>query len=251
MGTSNSKIKEEKCIKEAQDPISGEILEIILRQSKESLCSITINNKGQKGHGTGFFCIIPFPDKIKRLPVLITNNHVLGREAISKSNKIKLSLNDEIIQKELIIDEARKTYTNEQYDVTIIEIMKEDNLDFDKFLEIDENIFVLNVCQKFRHQSIYLLYYSINEKSTFSNGKIDKVDEKDKYTIYHKCSTFPGSSGCPIMNLNNNRVIGIHRGELRNEEYNIGIIITIPIKMFYEENKNKLRAKKKKKKKSK
>ena len=68
-------------------------------------------------------------------------------------------------------------------------------------------------------------------------GKIINIDEKDKYNIYHKCSTFHRASGCPIINLNNNRVIGIHKGGDKNDDYNLGTIINLPLKQFYEEKK--------------
>lgn len=41
-----------------------------------------------EGHGTGFFCRIPFPDINHLLQVLITNNHVLGEKDNVKGTKI-------------------------------------------------------------------------------------------------------------------------------------------------------------------
>ena len=114
---------------------------------------------------------------------------------------------------------------------------EEDNLDFNNFLEIDENIFKLNQYDDFKKQSIYLLFYH-GEASKNSMGKIKYIDKKDNYNIYHTCITFQGSSGCPIINLDNNRVIGIHKGSHKVKDLNLGTIIKQPIKQFYEENQN-------------
>ena len=104
-------------------------------------------------------------------------------------------------------------------------------------MEIDENIFKLNQYDDFKKQSIYLLFYH-GEASKNSMGKIKYIDKKDNYNIYHTCITFQGSSGCPIINLDNNRVIGIHKGSHKVKDLNLGTIIKQPIKQFYEENKN-------------
>ena len=44
----------------------------------------------------------------------MTNNHVLGKIDILKNTKIKFSLDNDKISKEIIIDGKRKTYTNEE-----------------------------------------------------------------------------------------------------------------------------------------
>ena len=234
MGVSSSTISKEKGLKDAPDPIPTDILKIILRQAEETICKIKYNDERC---GTGFFCLIPFPDKFNLLPVLITSNHVLDRNDILKDKKIEFSIDNDKIEKEFIIDETRKTYTNEEYDITIVEMKKEDNLNFNQFLEIDENIFELEKYDNYRQKSIYLIYYPNGNKSTYASGKIQKIDEDDNYNIYHRCSTSPGSSCCPIINLNNNRVIGVHKASDKKEDYNLGTIIKPPIKQFYEEYK--------------
>ena len=51
----------EKFIEDNPNPITLESTEIILNQMKNCVCKIYMDN-GNKG--TGFFCKIPFPDKI-------------------------------------------------------------------------------------------------------------------------------------------------------------------------------------------
>ena len=88
---------------------------------------------------------------------------------------------------------------------------EEDNLDFNNFLEIDENIFKGNLNDVYSQKSVYLIYYPYGKKGSFSYGVIKNISE-DKYNIEHLCPSKPGSLGCPIINLNNNKVIGIHKG---------------------------------------
>ena len=40
----------------------------------------------------------------------------------------------------IIIDNKRKTFTNKDYDITIIELKPNDGLNYDSFLDIDDNI---------------------------------------------------------------------------------------------------------------
>ena len=57
--------------------------------------------------------------------------------------------------------------------------------------------------------------------------------------IHHLCSTENGSCGSPILNLFNNKVIGIHKESSTHFRYNIGSFLKKPIQEFYEQNINK------------
>ena len=112
---------------------------------------------------------------------------------------------------------------------------KNDKLNFNDFLEIDENIYKKDLNGTYRQKSVYLIYFPYGKKAIYSNGVIKRISE-DKFNIEHLCSTKPGASGCPIINLNNNRVMGIHKGaDIKN--WNLGTFIKEPIEKFYEENK--------------
>ena len=52
----------------------------------------------------------------------MTNNHVLDENNIKIGDKIIYSLNNNKINKQIIIDESRITFTSKKYDITIIEI---------------------------------------------------------------------------------------------------------------------------------
>ena len=127
------KIIQEKDIQDSIKPIPIKCMEIILEQMKNCVCKI----HSGKTKGTGFFTKIPFKNTL--IPVLITNNHVLGINDIMYGKNITISLNNETIFKNIIIDEKRKRYTNEILDVTIIELNeKTDGIKY--FLALDNQI---------------------------------------------------------------------------------------------------------------
>ena len=117
----NSNDEKKDNLKMDPESIPLSILEIIQKQTKTDICKIKCND-GR--YGTGFFCLIPFPDKFNLLPVLITNNQILPKNEISKNSVIKFSLNNDEKNIEIKIDESRKTYSNEQYGITMIEMKK-------------------------------------------------------------------------------------------------------------------------------
>ena len=55
------------------------------------------------------------------------------------------------------------------------------------------------------------------------------------YNLVHKCCTEQGSSGSPILNLNN-KVIGIHKEGVLKFKYNNGTFLNYPIKEFIKLN---------------
>ena len=73
------------------------------------------------------------------LPVFITKNHIINKDLLNKKDtKITLYIKEEENEKELILNENRKKYTNKEYDITIIEIKEEDNIN--NYLELDDII---------------------------------------------------------------------------------------------------------------
>ena len=114
--------------------VSKEIHEKINRQLYINLCKI--NFPKESSQGSGFFCRIPYPDEFHLLPTLITNNHVISEDYLSTENEIEISIND--ISKKINDLKKRKTYTNKDYDITIIEIFpdKDNILHFWKLMNL-------------------------------------------------------------------------------------------------------------------
>ena len=228
---------EEKDIEGAITSIQGESLEKINEQMKICSCKIECY---EKGNGSGFFSLIPFPNKIHLIPVLMTNNHILQKEDIIKGKKININMKDKKFS--ILIDDSRKVFTDKNYDITIIEIKNNDGLDFNKFLEIDDSIHKENLQEYFKNRSIYLIHHpKSKEDAEFAVGII-KYKVLDSNDIYHTCKSEPGSSGSPILDLKTNRIIGIHKGSASNNiKLNVGTFIKEPIEEFYKEYINKIK----------
>ena len=144
--------------------------------------------------------------------------------------KIYFSLNKKIKEFEITIDEYRKIYTNENLDVTVIEIKEKDGLNKESFLEIDENILKENT-KNFNNISIYLLHFPKGEEAGMSEGTIKNISENN--SIQHLCSSNSGSSGGPLINQSNHKVIGVHKGAASmGKNYNLGTFLKQPIEEF-------------------
>ncbi len=185
-------------------------IDLICKYMESSVCKI----KSENCEGTAFFCLIPYEQYIQ-IPVIITAEHIIGEIYTGKS--IKISLNNDLYSHVINFDESRLTYTNKGNDITIIEIKEKDGLNINLFFELDELIFHSDI---YKDKDIYLISY-LGEK-TLSIGNIIKTKDE---IIFHNCNTERGSSGAPIINLKNNKVIGIHRGHLSNTNINCGISI--------------------------
>ena len=225
----------EQLIENSPNPVSIEGTEKILFQMKKCICKIYNKNK----KGTGFFLKISFPGKNNPLYLLVTNNHILGESDLANGKIIETTINDDNLSRNIVIQNSRKRYTCSDLDITFVEIFP--NIDKIKdFLELDEKINSnIEILKKlYRNKSIYILNYLKGTKSHVSYGLLSYIKNGN---LYHYCSTEYGSSGSPILSLDSNKVIGIHKGCLRKEnpESNVGIFIKIALNKFYSKYQNK------------
>lgn len=90
---------------------------------------------------------------------------------------IKITLDDGKIEKKIIIDESRKTYTNEEYDIIIIEIKPvEDGIE--KFLGTDGKIVGnenSDFNKKYQGSQIYLIQCPEEGILSYSMGIIKRI----------------------------------------------------------------------------
>ena len=229
-------IKQEMNIENLPIPVTIERTSIILKQLKYSICKIVTKD----GHGTGFFCKINSNilfnknyNMFNYKTFLITNHHIINKDSIkNNNNKILFTLHDDQINRVIFLDENRKTYFNEEIDISIIEINNTDEIKY--FLELDYGIFKEEAQEFYKNKSIYNISYPKNEQASVSYGLLKEVKT---YQMLHMCSTDSGSSGSPILNLKNNRVIGLHIGNY-DESSNIGIFLRKPIFDFIQSNIN-------------
>ena len=201
-------------------PITFEETQKILNQMQNCICKIN----AQEMYGTGFFLKINFEDNTS-INVLTTSYHLIDEKYLTDNKEINILLND---YKTRIIDleKKRNIYTNKEYDLTLIEINKKD--DINNFFDIDENILSNDNPKLFyENKPIYIIHYLNMEKVSFSYGICSELNEAE---IKHTCIIKQGSYGSPILNFANNKVIGITKEQNRN--YNLGTLLKIPITEF-------------------
>jgi len=211
-------------IKGSPKSISLEEALMIQEQLKKCICKI----KFKETIGSGFFCFIPYNNKC--LPVLVTASYVLYLE--DKSDYVSIELNDTI--KTIQLKDGRKTYSNKEFEITIIEIIPEKDFIYN-FLQLDNNIFIPNSNIVYEDQSSYILHHDSKNK-IISFGMMK--NNLHKYNIYHSCNTGNFSGGAPILNLSSGKTIGVHIGSKLNFNYNIGNFLNFPITQFININKD-------------
>ena len=199
-----------------------------IKEIKRSLCKI---KKSDGKIGTGFFCKIgdsiinPFPN------LLITSSQVLGQNDIIPGKTINLILSDG--QKlDINIDPSYKTYTDINYDTTIIQIKNKNiiSLPIDKQALNNNN----NINNIYKDKSVYLFDFSNDSKKIYSVGLIQKIDQD--YAIESLCFNKRPSLGGPIVSCSNNHLIGIHRGSKNGLNWKNGTFIRGPIEAFMHKN---------------
>ena len=131
--------------------------EIILNQMKKSVYKIF----GPK-YGTGFFCNLEKNED--KIPVLITNYHIIDDEFVEKNNKLKIQLGNDKIPRIINLNKNKKLYssTRKEYDIMIIEMDKGDLIDNIEYLEIDETLLKDDLELDYEDNSIYILHYPDN-----------------------------------------------------------------------------------------
>ena len=183
--------------------------------AQNSICKI----KMYGGYGSGFFCKIPYPNSQNLLKCLITNYHVVDKEYLESEDKIKFELNSQFLN--ISLEFKRKIWINEEMDYTIIEIIESDKIN--EFLTCDEkmNLDDFNI-KEYREASILLPSFMKSGEIETDKGHISSIDN---YHFLHTCNTDPGSSGGPIILLDNFAIIGIHKGYDKKRDQNVGIFL--------------------------
>ena len=118
----------------------------------------------------------------------------------------------------------RTIYQNIKDDILIIEMKKNDGIiNIDSFLEIDSQIYEDNKNKIFLKRSIYFVDFQNEKKMEYLFGEIKNIDNNNNNFEY-TCINKKSSTGSPIMDLLNSKVIGIHK-ITKNNMQNIGIFL--------------------------
>ena len=94
------------------------------------------------------------------------------------------------------------------------------------YLELDENIFVNNWELIYENKSLYIFYYQQEKGALVSYGSLNK---KLSHNLLYLCKAEESSGGAPILNLENNKVIGLHISYKKGPYYNKGTFLKYTI----------------------
>jgi hypothetical protein len=100
------------------------------------------------------------------------------------------------------------------------------------FIELDDDIYDIYRDTIYEKESIYVLNYLNNTTPSVSYGIIKNIDNN---IIKTTCYIESGMNFAPILNTNNNKVIGIWNKNIQNNNSNNGIFLIKPVCEFMED----------------
>ena len=203
-------------------PVNKHITEEILNQMNNTFYIIN-----QKDETIGFFCYIKF--KNKKIPTIIINNYI-------KNEDIKYTIDILINNNIKKIEVYDIIYKNKEYNITIMLIKNNNTL---KYIELDDKLYEDEYEMLNNKESIYILQYNDMKNILVSYGIINKIN---KNQIIYSGNINTNSKYSLIFNLNNNKLIGIHKNNFKY--YNKGINFNSIIhKLIYEYKHNNYKKK--------
>ena len=191
----------------------------ISKELSKKICRIVVEIPGGKNIGTGF--ILAFSINSELFYGLITNNHVIKDESINNNQIIYISY-EEYKTASIKLDKNKryiKSFIDKNLDITVVQILDEDNISKKYFLEPEPEILINN---ELINKEIYIPQYIEGLKLKNAEGKIKDIFD---YEFSHLANTQHGSSGSPIFLKNSNKVIGIHKAGVPFKKENYGDFI--------------------------
>ena len=226
----NSRIQE--CIIEPSKPF--EKVDRLVSNVSKSICKIKIETSIGTIKGTGF--LLAFFIEQERFFCLVSNEHVIRKELLNNNINIYISYDSEFRSANINLYNNKrymKSFIDIGLDITIVEILDEDNIpkDFYLYPEIEERI-----NNEIINNIIYIPQYPGNKELMNAKGKIKEIN---KYEFTHLANTDQGSSGSPIFLENSNNVIGIHKESNINKTENYGNFIYPAINIITNDIRNR------------
>jgi surface protein len=220
----------------------------ISNQMMKSIFMIEFEDKTCTG------CLVKISIKNRSIFCLLTSNEILNDNFINNNKEINVFFNNGKVVKKIEISDEKIKYVNNPYNVALIEI-NEDN-EFNDYLNIDEVLFDDNENSNensinedkvegdypkdyYRNKFIYIPYYQ-NKKIFVSFGLLKDFNE---FEIIHFCkinNDNSGPSGAPIINLENQAIIGIYNNEKKSESKRFGIFLEQAAKEFVDKCSNNI-----------
>ena len=160
-----------------------------MNRMNNSICKI--KNKKE----IGLFCHIKY--NYNKIPVIIINNYINNNDYF---NQINIILNN----KEMILEIKEIIYKDKINNISIIKI-KNNNNDNIKYIEIDDKLYKKESEIYYKNESIYIIQ-NINNDISVSYGIIKEINKNEIIYTGNINSNFS-----LIFNLNNKKLIGIHK----------------------------------------
>ena len=199
------------------------------------MCKISLIFQENESYGSGFF--IKITKDNKPLYCLMTNEHIIKKEMINSNQIHMINISYDNGKKQRIItlnkkERFMKEFTFINIDLTTIEILQKDNINFKNFLIYQR---FKGDYSQYKNKKIIIPQYPHGGPLYYSTGKI-KFIYQELHSFCHLSTTSFGSSGSPIFIYDdyyfNSKwaVIGIHSGANRYKEENYGYFIEPIIK---------------------
>ena len=201
-----------------------------LNEIAKSLCQIKLKSS----RGTGFFIKI---NANKTLYMLVSANHVTRHGLVREKKDIEIITDVGNIKQKIKLDNKERKIVLLQekgYDISAVEIIDNDNLkDKVKFLDYDVNCNIKNY-YKYLNADAFILHHPNGvEDLEFSSGKI-VVIKGEKHSFQHTLDTETGSSGSPILLIENEnanpKVLAVQTSAETTNKNNNGVFIDVLIK---------------------
>ena len=185
----------------------------LMMNAMKSICKISYHYDNKQIFGNGFF--LKFSDSLK---LLITNYHVIFPRLMNINIQIEIFNN----QKMVLNLEGRYIKFMKIQDITAIEIKETDEIyKHIQFLNYDLNYH--NGYNIYIDDFVFTIEHPLGEDAACASGKIIKIYNNE---FDHDISLDIGSSGCPIILLNDlMMVIGIHKNSDKRLKINGGSFI--------------------------
>ncbi len=210
-----------------EDEVDTQHAQSIPKSLSDKLCDAIVRVEIKSNIATGFF----MKARIKGIQnyFLLTNYHVISQSDVDQKEDIIIYINESNseLKKIIKLDKNKRLIKcfDKPKDVTLIEILKEDNINEDKYLIPDLNYknegFKDYVGKNF-FLGGYPNSYEYPKEPHISSGKIDSI--MNYFEFNHSLDTGKGSSGSPIC-LINKFIIGIHKAGNKEHHLNFGTFI--------------------------
>ena len=206
----NNRINE--CIIKDSSPLEN--VDRIISKVSRSICKIKIETSFGTIKGTGF--LLAFMIAQEKFYCLVSNEHVINKKLLNSDINIYISYDSEFRSAYINLNNNKrymKSFKDIGLDITIVEILDEDNISKDYYLYPEYEEWINN---ELINNSIYIPQYPGGKGLMNAKGIIKEIN---KYEFTHLANTEPGSSGSPIFLENSIFVIGIHKqGNIKKTE---------------------------------